>query len=56
MTLMEMVAGSTVSLKVARTVDPLATPVAPSAGSRPLTVGGVVSGVPEVGVKTTSTQ
>ena len=46
----------TASLKVARTVEPAATSVAPSVGSTAVTVGGVVSGVLEAGMKATSTQ
>ena len=38
------VAGSSASLNVAVTTVPTATPVAPLAGVRELTVGGVVSG------------
>ena len=50
-----IVAGSIGSLKVAVTLAPVATPVAPSAGAREVIVGGVVSG-PTVFSKTTSTQ
>ena len=47
------VVGSSALLKVAVTVVPTATPVAPLAGLWPVTVGGVV---PVDVVKTTSTQ
>ena len=50
-----MLAGLIASLKVAVTAVVDATPVAPLAGVRPVTVGGVVSG-PAVVVNTTSTQ
>ncbi len=50
-----MVVGSIASLKVAVTVVPVLTPVAPLAGDCPVTVGGVVSEAAAV-VKTTSTQ
>jgi hypothetical protein len=45
----------TASLNVAVTVDATGTPVAPTAGVRPVTVGAVVSGATDV-TKTTSTQ
>ncbi len=49
-----MVLESIGSLKVAVTLAPVATPLAPLAGERALMVGGVVSG-PTVFAKTTST-
>ena len=53
----ESVATSIASLKVAETAAPRATPVAPLDGKLAVTVGGVVSGGPEPApVKTTSTQ
>ena len=50
-----IVAGSIGSLKVAVTLAPVETLVAPSAGERAVIVGGMVSG-PTVFSKTTSTQ
>ena len=44
------------SLKVAVTLLPALTPVAPLAGEMSVTVGGVVSAPPPLGSKTTSTQ
>jgi len=40
------VAGFIASSKVALTLVPAGTPVAPDAGVRPMTAGGVVSGAP----------
>ena len=48
-----IVADWTGSLKVAVTLVPAATPVAPGAGVRPVTVGGVVSGAAVVNVQVT---
>jgi hypothetical protein len=53
---MATVAAWTGSEKAADTALDTATPVAPDAGVRVVTVGGVVSGVVTAGVKTTSTQ
>jgi hypothetical protein len=50
------VALCTCSLKVAVAVLVTATPVAPVAGVRAVTVGAVVSGAPPPVLKTTSTQ
>ena len=52
---MVTVALCTGSLNAAVAVVVVATPVAPDAGVRVVTVGAVVSGVPPPGLKTTST-